>query len=89
MFHRAILLSIIALASGATACGGLNQMQPRNPSNATKAANSSIPSATDLDTSSAQTREWEMPLLAPARETSGTTRTTGSNSGAVTGASGY
>jgi hypothetical protein len=63
MFPFTILFSLAALALGAAACGDLSQMQPQTASNATKA-----PSATDLNTSSAQTPEWGMPALRPAPE---------------------
>jgi hypothetical protein len=68
MFRSTILLSLAALALGAAACGDLGQMQPQTASNATKATGASTPSATDLNTSSAQTPEWGMPALRPGPE---------------------
>ena len=71
MAQCATLLSLAALALGAAACGGLGQAQPQNPSRVAKGTIASMPSATDINTSSPEAPEWGMPALTPARGTSG------------------
>jgi hypothetical protein len=61
---RTTLLSLAALALGVTACGGLSQTQLP----VTSATTVSMPSATDLNTASAQPQEWGMPPLRPTSD---------------------